>query len=146
MSRWSVCCTDVIATSEHYSCDVTRPAEAMFHHHGLNTNTVGLLHGGDVCGVVVPFNTEDAAEILSVELLELLQVLLVLCRGLATVEHSGNDNRSVDHEFGGSAEVVVLEDRFKSNVCSSDSVINVFVYGECQNASEVGSTNGDIAD
>ena len=37
----------------------------------------------------------------------------------------------VDHEFGGSAEVFVLEDSFtefaKCRMCSSDSVVNVFL-------------------
>ena len=59
--------------------DVTRPAEAMFHHHGLNTNSVGLLQEGGVCDVVVPFDVEDGAELSLVELLELLNVLLEQC-------------------------------------------------------------------
>jgi len=84
----------------------------MFHHHGLNTNSVSLLQDGDVCGVIVPFDVEDGAELSLVELLELHQVLLVQCPGLAAVEQSGNDNRLVDHESGGSADVFVLEDSF----------------------------------
>ena len=55
----------------------------MFHYHGLNTNSVGLLQDGDVCDVVVPFDVEDGTE------LSLLQVLLVQCPGLAAVEQSG---------------------------------------------------------
>jgi len=53
--------------------------------------------------------------------------------GLAAVERSGNDDHFEDHEFGGSAEVFVLEDSFikfaKCSVCSSDSVVNVFLGG-----------------
>ena len=65
------------------------------------------------------------------ELLKLLQVLLVQCPGLAAVEQSGDDNCLVDHEVGGLAEVFVLEDSFikfaKCRMCSSDSVVNVFL-------------------
>ena len=71
-------------------------------YHGLNTNSVGLLQDGDVCDVVVPFDVEDGAELSLVELLKLLQVLLVQRPGLAAVELSGDDNRLVDHKFGGS--------------------------------------------
>ena len=33
----------------HASWRLTRPAKAMFHHHGLSTNSVGFLHDGEVC-------------------------------------------------------------------------------------------------
>ena len=87
---------------------VTRPwpAETMFCHHALNTNSVGLLQEGDDDN---DDDVDDGAELLLVELLELLQALLVHCPGLAAVEQSGNVNRLVDHVFGGSAGVFVLK-------------------------------------
>ena len=69
------------------------------------------------------------------ELLELLQVLLLQWSGLSVEEQSEDGNRLVDQEFGGLAEVFVLKDSFikfvsqKQCVCSSDSVVNVFLGG-----------------
>ena len=78
---------------------MTRPAKVRLHNHGLNTNSVGLLQDGDACDVVVPFEIEDGAELSLVEF-------------LAAVEQSGDYNRLVDHEFGGSAEAFFLKDSF----------------------------------
>ena len=65
-----------------------------------------MLQDGDVCDVVVPFDVKDGAELSLVELLKLLQVQHP---GLAAVEQSGDDNRLVDHKFGGSAKVFVCQ-------------------------------------
>ena len=139
--------------------DAPRPAEAVLHYHGLNTNSVDLLQDGDVCDVVVPFDVEDGAELSLVELLKLHQVLLVQRPGLAAVEQSRDDNRLVDHKFGGSTKVFVLEDSFiklaKCRMCSSDSVVNVFLGSavrrqdatevwEVVDLLEVGFTDGDV--
>ena len=102
-----------------------------------------MLQDGDVYDVVIPFEVKDGAELSLVELLKLLQVLLVQRPGLAAVEQSGDDNCLVDHKFGGSAKVFVLEDSFikfvKCRMCSSDSVVNVFLGSAVrrQDATEV---------
>ena len=106
----------------------------MLHYHGLNTNSVGLLQDGGVCEVVVLFDVKDGAELSLVELLKLLLVLLVQRPGLAVVEQSGDDNRFVDHKFGGWAKVFA-----NCRMCSSDSVVNVFLGSAVrrQDATEV---------
>ena len=74
----------------------------MFYNYGLNTNSVGLLHDGNVSDVVVPFDVEEGTQ---PSLMEVFGFFRSFCPGLAAVKQSEDDNRLVDHKVGVSAEI-----------------------------------------